>query len=1280
MSRRRTAIALVLGLPLAAVAILIAVLVWVFTTEPGTRWAIEQARPYLPENIRFERVDGVLAGPLELHGLVVRTPGATLRVERLGLDWVPSALIEGEARIPELELAGVDVAMMPRTAEPSAGGETAAIPKLPDDFSLPLAVVIERLAVEDVAVRLPDGSVQRVERIALRASAGPDGLAIEGLEIAAPLADVDGELSMEPSRPFELEGAITWRLRLPEPAPPMMAGRLEIGGSLERLRARLSVEQPATATLQLQASLFRETPQWSGAVQLPVGALRTWWREAPELAAGADLRLEGTFAQAAMEGVVELEGLPTGPLRAQLEARGSADHVTLERLRIESERRPASSLTASGEVDLAAAEPRFDARLDWNDLAWPLAGPETITSESGRLEASGTIDDYELDGEARMRTPQTGKEPIRVDWWATGSTEALSMLEVSADWHETHLAAAGRVSWIPSGVAQLQLDLTGFDPARLAEPLTGRLDASAGLRATWGDRITAALDLQSLEGELNGRPLSGNARLHYDDGAARVERLALNAGDAQLEVSGSADETLALDWRVAIPRLGDLVPDWGGRIAGNGRVAGPPDAPRITLNVDAREVVTPVADVATLAINGDLAPFGGGQTALDLGATDVVAEAVTLRSLALRVSGTPDDHLLEVELSSTHGDATFALAGMVEDMDWRGQLRRATLVPAGIDPWQLVEPVNLAWREGAVDLEQACWRNDGARLCMAASGDAADWRARLDAQAIPLALVASLARNALPRDDLEYTGSFGLEADFAARGGAVTGQARLDLTDGEIIGVLDEESRTLLEYRAGRIGLRLVPDALVLDVHLPLSGEGAIRLDGRIGRDGPRPIDGRLQARIEDLGLLGIVPAIGRVEGRLLADVELGGTLAQPSAAGSVRLEDGRLGLLPLGIELTGMQADLVTDDEALEILLAARSGDGELTANIRLDRAAGGGWRGSGTLSGDNFEMADLPQARVAVSPRLEWQLDRQDVSVSGEVTIPSARITPRDLSGSVQTSPDAEIVGTAAETEERPPLRVTADVAVSLGPDVRIDAFGLESRLEGNIRVHERPGQLTTANGELRVEEGTYTIYAQKLRIERGRVIYDGGPVANPGLDVRAVRRPGNVLVGANVRGTLREPRVDLFSEPPMEQSQQLSYLIVGLPLGQTSSGQQSSVAAAAAALASSEQGARLADQFGVQEVTVDQGESGAGASLVLGRYLSPRLYVGYGIGFAEEANSVRMRYTLTDQWSLEARSGMTSSADLLYSIEVDSSIDAVPLLPGNGDAERPAADEGQ
>jgi translocation and assembly module TamB len=267
---------------------------------------------------------------------------------------------------------------------------------------------------------------------------------------------------------------------------------------------------------------------------------------------------------------------------------------------------------------------------------------------------------------------------------------------------------------------------------------------------------------------------------------------------------------------------------------------------------------------------------------------------------------------------------------------------------------------------------------------------------------------------------------------------------------------------------------------------------------------------------------------------------------------------------------------------------------------------------------------------------------------------------IAPHDLSNAVQASPDTVIVRSGedgADVEDEPEgWRVHADVRVILGDEVRVNAFGLDADIGGELRIVQRPGELTSATGELRIIEGTYSIYAQTLTIENGRVIFSGGPLRDPGLDIRAVRRPRDVLVGVTVRGTLRNPRVDLFSEPPMEESQVLSYLVVGVPLDETSSSGRSNVAAAAAALASSRRGQRLAGELGIDQVTVEQAPGESGASLVLGRYLSPRLYVGYGIGLIEQANSVRVRYDLTQRWSVETRSGATSSADLLYSIETD------------------------
>lgn len=1270
MSRRARIAALVLGLPLLVVTALAALLAWVFATEAGTRWALEQARPYLPEGVGFERAEGVLAGPLTVHGIGVETPAARVALARVRLDWAPSALLWSEIRVLELAVTGVEVALP--AARPAAAD--GAGPALPARLTLPAAVVLERLQVEDVTVRLADGSLQRVERVALSGSMDADGIAVEGLEVSAPLGELGGELQLSSARPYGVDGSIAWQLRLPAPAPELAAGRLQLGGSLRRLRARLAVERPAAADLRLEARLFDDPPAWSASLQAPLTGLRRWWGEAPELSASADLQLEGSFTQASVAGALALEGLPSGPLRVAVDARGSARGVQVERLRVEPQQRPGAALTARGELELDGERPRLDATLDWQDLAWPLTDAARVVSESGTLAIEGSAEAYTFAGQARLRTPQTGAEPVRLEARGAGSIRALSRLSLRADWHQARLEADGRVQWSPTGTAALQLALDRLDPARLAPPLAGRVGARAGLELEWGEALRASLDLESLSGELNGRPLSGSARLHYEAGRARIESLALTAGEARVTASGTVGRALALDWRVEIPQLEALVPGYQGRINGSGRAGGPPTAPRIGFELEAAGLRTPAVDVARLSARGSVAPLGDARSELALEAGDIVTEAVTIESLALRGDGTRGDHRLEATLQSERGGLELALSGALADGDWQGRIRTATLTPERLSRWTLVAPIELAWRGGRLELQRGCWRSDGGRLCAAAAGDRDDWQAELDARAIPLGLVAGFVRA-----DLDYASRFDLQAWFAvAGGGPVTGQARLDLTAGTISGVLGEERLTLLEHGVGRLQAQLQADALQFEAELPLSGDGRVRLDGRLGREPPRALEARLQARIEDLALLNaLTPAIGRVEGRLLADLELGGTAGQPSASGSARLEAGRLELLPLGIELTRLRADLATADNALQLTLGARSGDGQLDVELRLARARGR-WSGSGTLVGEGFRAVNLPAVTATVSPDVEWRLDGREITVNGQVEVPGARIAPRDLSGAVRASPDAVVVGGPRRAEPEPPFRVIADVTLLLGPAVQIDAFGLDGRLEGSIRVRERPEQLTSATGELRVVDGSYSIYRQTLEIERGRVIFDGGPIANPGLDVRAVRRPRDVVVGVNVRGTLREPRVELFSEPAMEQSQQLAYLIVGVPLRETTSGQESSVAAAAAALATSEKGTQLAGRVGIQEVSVDPGDPGEGASLVLGRYLSPRLYVGYGVGLAEQANSVRMRYSLTDHWALEARSGVTSSADLLYSIEVDSSVDAIPELPlpGQGASKGSAA----
>ena len=60
------------------------------------------------------------------------------------------------------------------------------------------------------------------------------------------------------------------------------------------------------------------------------------------------------------------------------------------------------------------------------------------------------------------------------------------------------------------------------------------------------------------------------------------------------------------------------------------------------------------------------------------------------------------------------------------------------------------------------------------------------------------------------------------------------------------------------------------------------------------------------------------------------------------------------------------------------------------------------------------------------------------------------------------------------------------------------------------------------------------------------------------------------------------------------------------------------------------------------------------GTGVSYTLGKFITPDLYVSYGIGLFDRIQAFNMRYKVTDTVSLIGSSSTVSSADLIYTIE--------------------------
>jgi len=58
--------------------------------------------------------------------------------------------------------------------------------------------------------------------------------------------------------------------------------------------------------------------------------------------------------------------------------------------------------------------------------------------------------------------------------------------------------------------------------------------------------------------------------------------------------------------------------------------------------------------------------------------------------------------------------------------------------------------------------------------------------------------------------------------------------------------------------------------------------------------------------------------------------------------------------------------------------------------------------------------------------------------------------------------------------------------------------------------------------------------------------------------------------------------------------------------------------------------------------------------GTSLGFGRFLTPSLYVSYGIGLFDPVSTLRLRYVLSNHFTLLAEAGKAQSADALLKLE--------------------------
>jgi autotransporter translocation and assembly factor TamB len=469
---------------------------------------------------------------------------------------------------------------------------------------------------------------------------------------------------------------------------------------------------------------------------------------------------------------------------------------------------------------------------------------------------------------------------------------------------------------------------------------------------------------------------------------------------------------------------------------------------------------------------------------------------------------------------------------------------------------------------------------------------------------------------------------------------------------------------TALEVRAGADGIRGALDLAIEDTAGTTLGTfaGAFALPGfrRIGRPiDPEPLEATLRAEVADLAFAeAFSPEIDSLAGELDLDVAVGGTVGDPSWTGGLHLSNGAMRLPLLGALYREIRFDATgTDGGEVRVDGRALSGEGEATLVGTTPLRPTSERPGRLELNGRDFEAVNTAQARVVVTPDLDMTLVGDTIELRGRVEVPRAHIQLTEIPEfAVPPSDDVVFVGESLATPGTRPIR--AEVEVVLGDSVTFSGFNFNADLSGALVLLESPLQPTRASGAVVIERGEYKAYGQDLTVTDGRVAFAGGPVDNPSLSIRASRTADDgTVAGLQIGGSLKTPQVTIWSEPAMSQNSALHYIVMGRAPGEGTGADGSLLSRAASSLGlrgSNVLARSLGEGFGLDDARIESEEGFHQASFVAGAYLSPSLYVSYGIGLFDPISTLRLRYLLSPKWTLQAETGADTGADLLYRIE--------------------------
>ncbi|QCC01798.1 translocation/assembly module TamB [Cupriavidus necator H16] len=1329
-------LAWLVGILLLLMVALAAAGVAALRTETGTRhlWT-------LATRLSAGMLSGRLEGGTVAHGLrlrdVVFASGQTrVAVDRVDGNWV----LGWQARrlhVQWLRIGKAEVKLGP--SEPS----TEPMQK-PTSLELPLAIDVDSLTLERLS--LLQGTAPTAEPMVFSNLAGAlhsDGqrhrVSVDKLE--TPYGKLAANAQLGARAPFALSAEALLESSWQDEA---FAVNATAKGNLDALRAELQAsgdrihlragadltpfgKVPFTHLLvdgdRINPRLFSPSaPQANLTVHAelrPVGgvAAAAGAQAASAVSASPPPAASGVSASApaaapapaplAVAGDIEISNLEAGPLdKERLPVQSVRAHVELsEMAQAVSDLRVALAGKAeiSGGGSLRGGRGGFDldvrrldpAALHGSLTSASLSGPVVVRMEPGRQSVA-----LDLSG-----------GPLKLFADASIDAEALTLATLRAAVGPGLLTAEGKLGLKDKQPFSFKGKLASFDPSRLAKVAAGRINADFTATGEIAPELGVALDFAVHESEYAGLPMTGGGKVRLADERLLPSEASLSMAGNQANLRGSfGARGDALKLAVDAPQLERLKFGVAGKLKLDATITGTLKKPEVVADYNAQALEMGPHKVASASGRAEVRGGLDGPLSVQLAARDYRGPQASLSTLDATLDGTQANHTFDVKAAGSLNKRPLQLAlagqGAWKGKDgWNGTIR--TLEERGTVNLRLAAPTQLLVADQRVRLGAARLLLDRATLTI----DSLDWdhgRIRsagsLDGLQVGhvLELMETITGEKPPvRSDLVIDGRWNLAlaetatgfAELRRRSGDLSVNAGRGFTTlglGETSLRADAGGNRIAMRGgmvSGRIG-KVVVDAsagLVQEQGLQTVGP-ASTLGGTVTVDVPR---------LKSLeALTGPQYAF---DGKLAAAMRLAGTIGAPLLTGTVDGDNLAVTLYDLGLRLTDGTVRVVLDQNTVELKhVEFHGGDGKITAtgNVKLGEADP---NLTGKIVADKLQLFASPERTLVVSGDATIANENKQVVIRGKIHVdrglfdlPKAGAPVLGDDVVVIRRKDQRAVKTAAtqapETKPASKFSPVIDLTVDLGNNFRFRGAGADLLLAGQMGVKSEPLVPMKATGTVRVTDGTYEAFGRKLDIERG-IINFNGPIDNPNMNIRAMRRNQEVEAGVEVTGTVRLPRVRLVSEPNVPDEDKLSWLMFGYGAESAGAGQQrqlggAALGGAALGMIGGKAGKGIVQHFGIDEFSIGPSTAGLNDQQVvsMGKAITERMSVGYEQSLTSASNVVKLTWQFSRRWSLIAKGGSINGLSVLFNRRFDSWANLFSGTSGRSDTRRSQQDESQ